>query len=171
MHLVTKAAPSSFVVGELCGEHHLTDLLVVAVGLLIVPQLLKVLAQRMCGDDLLAIFDHGVEIRALVAAVPIVVELAGTEQMGLGQEVCSGTLGDASCLSGFLRQQRVGLLKVVDDLLIAIFQAIACEHRLHARRGSELQGHAAKLLDELEVGIGTKEIGLAKTRVVVGTAL
>ena len=171
VHLIAIASPSSFVVGELCGEHHFIDFLVVAVGLLVVPQLLKVLAQRMCGDDLLAIFDHGVEIRALVTAVPVVVEFAGTEQMCLGQEMRCGALGDASRLCRFLRQQRVGFVKVVDDLLIAFLQAVAREHRLHARGGIELQGHAAKLLDEIEVGVGTKEIGLAEAYVVVDTAL
>ena len=167
MHLVAEAAPRVGIVGELCGKHHLADLFVVAIGFLIIPKVDEVLAERMSGDDLLAILDDVVEVCALVGCVPFVVELAGPEEVCFGQEVGCGALGDASGLCGLVGQQVVGLLEVSDDLLVAVFERVAGEVGLYPCGGGELQGHTAKLLDQLEVGVGAQEVSFSQARVVV----
>ena len=87
--------------------------------------------------------------------------------MSLCQEVGSGRLQDTAVLLAFSGKQAIGLLKVGDDLLVAVIVAGTCEVALHTSRRLQLQGHTAKELHQFEITVCTQEIAFAKTGIVV----
>ena len=98
MHLITETSPRVAIVRELCSKYYLADGLVHVIGLGVIPQVEEIVAKRMGSKNLLTIADDSLKITALIAAVPTVVGLRGTEEVALGEEMGSCTLQDTTSL-------------------------------------------------------------------------
>ena len=93
--------------------------------------------------------------------------------MSLCQEVGCSRLGETAKLFvlRILRQQFVCLLEVGDDLSETLFLRIAGKGIRYTCRWLQFQWHATILLNQLEISIGTEEVTLAQTIVILAALL
>ena len=84
----------------------------------------------------------------------------------------SGTLRDTASLAGSSRQKIVGLLKVCNNLLVAVFLRSTCKVSLDLSVSRlQFEGHTTEEFHKLKVAVGTEEVTFAQTGIVIGTAL